>query len=132
MGRTLSRKLLTFKTWLKYFLTKSTADFEQQVISFPNNGFSLYYYDNKKAGEVDYLIDDSINLSTTLLEIKSGKDYKEHSALHRFLSNPDYRIKQAFILSNERNVYAENGITYLPVYYVMFFQFDFEAVETYF
>jgi len=96
------------------------------------HGFNLYYYDNKKAGEVDYLIDDSINLSTTPLEIKSGKDYKEHSALDRFLSNPDYHIKQAYVLSNERNVYAEDGITYLPVYYVMFFMFDSEAVETYF
>jgi len=96
------------------------------------HGFSLYYYDNKKTGEVDYLIDDSINLSTTPIEVKSGKDYKEHSALDRFLSNPDYRIKQAYVLSNERNVYTNNGITYLPVYYVMFFQFDYEAVDTYF
>ncbi len=96
------------------------------------HGFSLFYYDNKKAGEVDYLIDDSVNLSTTPLEVKSGKDYKEHSALDRFLSNSDYRIKQAYVLSNERNVYAEDGITYLPVYYVMFFQFDSEAAEAYF
>jgi len=36
------------------------------------------------------------------------------------------------LFSNERNVYAEDGITYLPVYYVMFFQFDSEAVETFF
>jgi len=96
------------------------------------HGFSLYYYDNKKAGEVDYLIDDSVNLSTTPLEIKSGKDYKEHSALNRFLKNPDYHIKQAYVLSNERNVSTKNGITYLPVYYIMFFQFDSEVVETYF
>jgi len=96
------------------------------------HGFSLYYYDNKKAGEVDYLIDDSINLSTTPLEIKSGKDYKEHSALDKFIGNPDYRIRQAFVLSNERNVYAGNGITYLPIYYVMFFRSDSETAETYF
>jgi len=96
------------------------------------HGFSLYYYDNKKAGEVDYLIDDSVNLSTIPLEIKSGKDYKEHSALDRFLNNPDYHIKQAYVLSNERNVYSEAGITYLPVYYIMFFHFNLETVEKYF
>jgi len=29
-------------------------------------------------------------------------------------------------------LYAEDGSTYLPVYYVMLFQFDSEAAETYF
>jgi len=66
------------------------------------------------------------------LEIKSGKDYKEHSALDRFRNNPDYRIKQAYVLSNERRVYVEDGITYLPIYYVMFFQHDSEAGDVYF
>ena len=39
------------------------------------HGFNLYYYDNKKTGEVDYLIDDMERLSVLPLEIKSGKDY---------------------------------------------------------
>ena len=38
------------------------------------HGFNLYYYDNKKTGEVDYLIDDMVNMSVLPLEIKSGKD----------------------------------------------------------
>ena len=49
------------------------------------HGFNLYYYDNKKTGEVDYLIDDMVNLSVLPLEIKSGKDYQAHSALDKFL-----------------------------------------------
>ena len=86
------------------------------------HGYELYYYDNKKNGEVDYLIDDADNLSNIPIEVKSGKDYTIHSALDKFLSNDEYNIKRAYVLSNEQNVYMENGVTYIPVYYVMFFE----------
>ena len=71
------------------------------------HGYDLYYYDNKKNGEVDFLIDDADNLSNIPIEVKSGKDYTVHSALDRFISNEDYNIKRAYVLSNEREVYAE-------------------------
>ncbi len=93
------------------------------------HGFSLYYYDNKKTGEVDYLIDDTMTLSTIPIEVKSGKDYKEHSALNRFLSIPEYNIRKAYVLSNEQKVFEEDGITYLPIYYIMFFHHDVELRE---
>lgn len=84
------------------------------------HGHSLYYYDNKAKGEVDFLLNDYDNLTVLPIEVKSGKDYTVHSALSTFLSNPDYNIKNGIVLSNERSVYTENGITYMPVYYVMF------------
>lgn len=56
------------------------------------------------------------------IEVKSGKDYKVHSALDRFLSTADYHISHAVVLSNEQKVYKENGVTHLPIYYVMFFE----------
>ena len=84
------------------------------------HGYNLYYYDNKKNGEVDFLIDDADNLSNIPLEIKSGKDYSIHSALTRFLAMDEYNIKKAYVLSNERKVYSDGGITYIPIYYVMF------------
>lgn len=83
------------------------------------HGFSLYYYDNKKTGEVDYLIDDTSNLSVLPLEIKSGKDYQVHSALDKFLHIKEYNIRQAFVLSNARQVEVKDGVTYLPIYYIM-------------
>lgn len=85
------------------------------------HGYPLYYYDNKKNGEVDYLIDDADSLSNIPIEVKSGKDYKIHSALDRFLSVSEYNVKRAYVLSNEQRVYIEGGITYMPIYYVMFF-----------
>ena len=66
------------------------------------HGHQLYYYDNRSKGEVDYLIDDYDSLSAApIIEVKSGKDYTVHSALNTFVSNKDYHIKKAFVLSNE-------------------------------
>ena len=86
------------------------------------HGYELYYYDNKKNGEVDYLIDDFDNLSNIPIEVKSGKDYTTHSALDKFLSIEEYNIKRAYVFSNEQRVSEEAGIIYMPVYYVMFFE----------
>lgn len=86
------------------------------------HGFDLFYYDNRSKGEVDFLIDDYENLSTVPIEIKSGKDYTVHSALNTFLSNKDYNVKKGYVLSNERKVYTKNNVTYMPIYYIMFFK----------
>jgi len=86
------------------------------------HGYKLYYYDNKNKGEVDFLIDDYDSLSVVPLEIKSGKDYAVHSALNTFMSNSDYHVKKAYVLSNERNISQNNGITYIPIYFIMFFR----------
>ena len=84
------------------------------------HGFRLCYYDNKKMGEVDFLIDDAEHLSVTPIEVKSGKDYYVHSALSNILEVKEYNIGQAFVLNNDREIRTKNGITYLPVYSVMF------------
>lgn len=89
------------------------------------HGFKLFYYDNKQKGEVDFLVDDYSQLEVLPIEIKSGKDYTEHSALTKFLETPDYGISRAIVFSNERKVFKKKGITYLPIYYSMFLQNDF-------
>ena len=86
------------------------------------HGFQLHYYDNKQRGEVDFLIDNYDSLTVLPIEVKSGKDYKVHSALDRFIATPDYHISHAVVLSNEQNVYEERGIMYMPIYYVMFME----------
>ena len=93
------------------------------------HGFALHYYDNKQKGEVDFLIDDYEHLTVLPIELKSGKDYTVHSALNNFLNTPDYHIQKAVVLSNEREISVKNGITYLPVYYCMFYQRDFVRDE---
>ena len=93
------------------------------------HGFALHYYDNKQKGEVDYLIDDYEHLTVLPIEVKSGKDYTVHSALNNFMNTPDYHIQKAVVLSNEREISVKNGITFLPVYYCMFYRRDFVRDE---
>lgn len=88
------------------------------------HGHKLFYYDNRHKGEVDYLINDYDSLSAVPIEVKSGKDYTVHSALNTFVQNEDYYIKKAFVVSNERNVTQNGRITYIPIYYIMFFEAD--------
>lgn len=85
------------------------------------HGHKLFYYDNRSKGEVDYLIDDYDSLSAVPIEVKSGKDYTVHSALNTFVNNEDYHIKKAYVVSNERAVSQNGKITYIPIYYIMFF-----------
>lgn len=86
------------------------------------HGYKLFYYDNRNRGEVDYLIDDYSSLSAIPIEVKSGKDYTVHRALNAFVSNEDYHIKKAFVLSNEREITTKGKIIYIPIYNIMFFQ----------
>ena len=84
------------------------------------HGHTLFYYDNKQKGEVDFLIDDYDSLTVLPIEVKSGKDYSTHRALDRFIANPDYRVQSALVLSNEGDSRTEKATTYLPIYYIMF------------
>lgn len=93
------------------------------------HGHKLHYYDNNKKGEVDFLVDDFSHLDVLPIEVKSGKDYKVHSALDNFLSTPLYNIHKAVVFSNEQNVFTEGGITYMPIYYAMFVSSDIQDEE---
>ena len=79
------------------------------------------FTDKNYSDLVDYLIDDYNSLSAVPIEVKSGKDYTVHSALNTFVQNEDYHIKKAFVVSNERKVQTKGKITYIPIYYIMFF-----------
>ncbi len=80
----------------------------------------LFYYDNKAKGEVDFLIDDYDNLCVCPIEIKSGKDYKVHSAIDAFINNNNYNIKYGYVFSNSKDVEIIDKIIYMPIYYIMF------------
>lgn len=88
------------------------------------HGFNLFYYDNRKKGEVDFLIDDYKSLSVLPIEVKSGKDYNLHASLDRFLSNKDYSVKRAYVFSNSGELKKEGNVIYLPVYMCMFVETD--------
>lgn len=84
------------------------------------HGFKLYYYDNKKNGEVDFLIDSVDLLSVLPIEVKSGKDYYIHTALNNLLKVDEYKMSNGIVFSNEAKVYTNGNVIYMPIYFVMF------------
>ena len=85
------------------------------------HGFKLYYYNSKKYGELDFVIE--YNGKILPLEIKSGKSYNRHSALNNVMNISNYSIEQAFVFSNN-NVELKDNITYYPIYMIMFLEND--------
>lgn len=83
------------------------------------HGFDLYYNSDKKRGEIDFLIEKGNDVIP--LEVKSGKDYKRHSALSQLMSNPEFDYPLGIVLCNG-NIENEDRILYLPVYMIGFLQ----------
>lgn len=77
----------------------------------------LYYYNNKKRGELDFLIEyDGEVLS---IEVKSSKDYKVHRALSNIMDCGEFNLNRALIFNNS-NLKVEGKLTYAPIYMAMF------------
>lgn len=83
------------------------------------HGFKLYYYNSKKFGELDFVIEYKGKILP--IEVKSGKNYQRHSALSNIMDISNYSIDEAFVLSNF-NVKSKDNITYYPVYMLMFIE----------
>lgn len=83
------------------------------------NGFNLNYFDSKKYGELDFVIQNGTQID--LLEIKSGNDYKQHSALNKVLKVSEWNFKNAFVFCKS-NIEIIDNITYLPWYMIMFYK----------
>jgi len=83
------------------------------------HGFeNMWYYNNKKHGEMDLLIEYEGKIIP--IEIKSGKDYKRHSALSYFMSDRnDYQFDEAFVF-NSNNYSREGKLHYFPIYMIEF------------
>lgn len=81
------------------------------------HGWKLYYFNSKKQGEVDFLLEQDAEIIP--LEVKSGKDYQRHVALTNLLANDEYNIHRAIVLSNS-NMEVRGKILYAPVYMTMF------------
>lgn len=86
---------------------------------FKANGFSLHYFDTKKYGELDFVLQEGTAID--LVEIKSGNDYKKHAALNKVMKVDEWKAKQAIVFC-KGNVEEENGILYLPWYMAIFFK----------
>ena len=75
------------------------------------SGQELFYYKKKNEGEVDFIIDRED--TAVPVEVKSGSDYKKHTALNHLMDN--YKFDRAYVLY-PGNIETEGNITYLPIY----------------
>lgn len=100
-------------------------------------GHSLYYFNNKKQGELDFVIEYDNHVLP--IEVKSGKDYERHNALSNVMNNQEYGIPFAYVFCQE-NVHTKGNITYLPIYLIAFleqiqveenfYRFDLQGLNT--
>ena len=74
-----------------------------------------HYYSSKKFGEIDFVIENSRTGKVLPIEVKSGKDYKRHSALLNYLNSEVAQNGEAIILHNG-NVERVGMRIYLPIY----------------
>ncbi|WP_022756798.1 DUF4143 domain-containing protein [Butyrivibrio fibrisolvens] len=86
-----------------------------------SKGFSLYYYNSNRLGELDFVIE--YKGSIYPIEVKSGKDYTVHSAISNCVANHQYEMQEAFVFA-DCNIKHDKKITYLPIYMVMFLEKD--------
>ena len=80
-------------------------------------GKQIYYYDKKSKQELDFVFLD--NNKVSIIEVKSGKDYKRHASLDAALANKNNNIGRPMVFSRF-NVEKDNGIIYYPLYMTMF------------
>lgn len=81
------------------------------------HGYPLYYYNSKKFGEIDFIIERDGKVLP--VEIKSGKDYYRHNAMDNVLEVPEYAIDEGYVFCNG-NIEMCGKITYYPIYMIMF------------
>ena len=77
-------------------------------------GYQPYYYQAKKRGEVDFIIDGP-QARTVPIEVKSGSYFRAHAALDKLVATRSADIDQAFVLCRG-NVERAGKILYLPWY----------------
>ncbi len=85
--------------------------FAQTLASF---GSDIFYYMNRKRGEVDFMIEDSSG-QVLPIEIKSGRSPRMHAALTTLLETKQFHGKEGYVFSRQ-NVGATDRVVYLPWY----------------
>ena len=81
------------------------------------NGYDLFYFDAKKYGEVDFVVSGGVH--TRLIEVKSGNDYKKHSALDKIRAVSEWSFRDSIVLC-KGNLELADDVLYLPWYMMIF------------
>ena len=85
--------------------------------SLSSKGIPLHYYDKKSRQELDFIIEE--NNQITIIEIKSGSDYKRHASLDAAIKANPEKIERSIVFS-PYNIESQNDVLYLPLYMSQF------------
>ena len=92
------------------------------------HGIVPYYYNNKKRGELDFVIE--LGGKVLPIEVKSGKDYEAHRALSNIMDCAEYDLPEAIVFNND-NLRVAGKMVYAPIYMTMFLEKDNSAPSFY-
>jgi predicted AAA+ superfamily ATPase len=81
-------------------------------------GMPLYYYDKKTRMELDFVFKDNGSLS--IIEVKSGHDFKRHAALDHAAEDHPGKFRRRIVLCKGNIETDDKGVIYLPLYMAMF------------
>ena len=76
-------------------------------------GYPLHYYDRKSRQELDFLIVQNNKIS--IIEVKSGNDYRHHSSLDNALEKTNLSLGEAMVVC-KFPMQKSGEIQYLPLY----------------
>ena len=81
------------------------------------NGFRLNYYNSKKNGELDFVLQNGMHID--LIEVKSGNDYHRHAALDKVRRIEAWHFNRSIVLC-KGNLEMTDGIQNMPWYMCRF------------
>lgn len=85
--------------------------------SLSSKGIPLHYYDKKSRQELDFIIEE--NNQITIIEVKSGSDYKRHASLDAAIKANPEKTERSIVFS-PYNIESQNDVLYLPLYMSQF------------
>lgn len=84
------------------------------------HGHDLFYFDSKKVGEVDFLINNYENLNILPIEIKSGNDQNNYRAIPKLVSlDGNYKLPVGYVFGNKNICEMKNNLLILLIYFRM-------------
>lgn len=80
---------------------------------------SIYYFNKRGVGEVDFLVEEDRSPLVMPIEVKSGRNSHRHAALDALMGVKNYKFEGAIVL-HPGNLEENGAITYLPIYFAAF------------
>lgn len=90
------------------------------IMELVAHGHESFYFDSKKVGEVDFLINDYNSLSILPIEIKSGNDQTNFRAIPKLVDeSSQYKMTRGYVFGNKNQMVKKDNLIMMPIYLIM-------------